>query len=87
MGNPADRQPEKSRRLSETVGSMEARKLRARRRRLRSIWLGFASSGLVGWSVVVPLLLGIGLGVWLDRHYPARHSWTLTLLVAGLGLG
>lgn len=79
----ADSEPSK---LSERIGAKEARKLRARRRR-RSVWLGLAASGLVGWSIVVPLLLGIALGRWLDRNFPANHSWTLSLLVAGLCLG
>jgi ATP synthase protein I len=37
--------------------------------------------------VVVPTLLGAGLGIWLDHRYPNSHSWTLALLVAGLTLG
>ena len=40
--------------------------------------------GLIGWSVVVPTLLGAALGIWLDKHHPGKHSWTLALLVAGL---
>ena len=43
--------------------------------------------GLVGWSVVVPTLLGAALGNWLDGHYAAGHSWTLALLMAGLVIG
>ena len=43
--------------------------------------------GLVGWSVVVPTLLGAALGVWLDTHHPGQHAWTLALLVAGLAIG
>lgn len=43
--------------------------------------------GIVGWSVVVPTLLGAALGLWLDRHYPGGRSWTLALLAAGLVLG
>ena len=43
--------------------------------------------GLIGWSVVVPTLLGAGLGVWLDEHHPGKHAWTLALLMAGLALG
>jgi len=39
--------------------------------------------GLIGWSVAIPTLLGAALGLWLDRHYPGRHAWTLALLVAG----
>jgi ATP synthase protein I len=43
--------------------------------------------GLVGWSVVVPTLLGAALGMWLDARFPVAHSWTLALLVAGLVIG
>jgi ATP synthase protein I len=43
--------------------------------------------GLVGWSVAIPTLLGIALGVWLDREFPAEHSWTLTFLFIGVLLG
>jgi len=43
--------------------------------------------GLIGWSVAIPTLLGAALGLWLDRHYPGRHAWTLALLVAGLAIG
>jgi ATP synthase protein I len=43
--------------------------------------------GLIGWSVVVPTLLGAALGLWLDRRYPGGRSWTLAPLVAGLAIG
>lgn len=51
------------------------------------ILLGFKSFGIIGWSVVVPTLVGALLGMWLDRHYPEPRSWTLMLLVAGIVLG
>ena len=28
--------------------------------------------GLVGWSVVVPTLLGAALGIWLDHRHPGQ---------------
>lgn len=43
--------------------------------------------GMVGWSVVVPTLLGAALGFWLDQKYPQTFSWTLTLLITGLFSG
>lgn len=73
--------------FSRRVGEHESRKLKARRRAIRSVWLGFGMFGLVGWSVAVPTVIGAVLGHWLDKHHPASHSWTLTLLVAGLSLG
>jgi ATP synthase protein I len=42
---------------------------------------------MVGWTVALPTVMGALLGLWLDRHRPSRHSWTLILLVAGLMLG
>jgi ATP synthase protein I len=43
--------------------------------------------GLVGWSVVVPTLVGAALGVWLEQRFAMYHSWRLTLLFAGLDVG
>lgn len=66
---------------------METRKLKAQRRVTQTIWSGLGMMGLVGWSVAVPTVLGAALGIWLDRRYPGIHSWTLTLLIAGLAIG
>ena len=69
------------------IGSKAARKLKARRHANPGVWFGLGMMGLIGWSIVVPTLLGASIGLWLDRHYPGGHSWTLALLVAGLSLG
>jgi ATP synthase protein I len=73
--------------LGRAVDSKMARKLRAQRRGDRSLWFGFGTFGLIGWSVALPTLLGAAAGIWIDKHYPSSHSWTLALLVAGLVLG
>jgi ATP synthase protein I len=73
--------------LGQVVGVKAARKLKAARHATPGIWFGLGMMGLIGWSVVVPTLLGAALGQWLDRHHPAGHSWTLALLVAGLVIG
>ncbi|MGA7750568.1 MAG: AtpZ/AtpI family protein [Gallionella sp.] len=69
------------------VGAKETRKLKAQRKVTRTVWSGLGMMGLVGWSVAVPTLLGAALGIWLDKRYPATHSWTLTLLIIGLVIG
>ncbi len=74
-------------RFSRQVGAQAARKLKARRQAPKSIWFGLGMSGLVGWSVTIPTLLGAALGMWVDRHYPSPYSWTLMLLFAGLIIG
>jgi len=43
--------------------------------------------GLVGWSVAVPAVAAIALGVWIDTRYPSQYSWTLMLLVVGVTIG
>ncbi|MGO8856584.1 MAG: AtpZ/AtpI family protein [Steroidobacteraceae bacterium] len=73
--------------LSQEVGAKAARKLKARRKSAQGVWFGLGMMGLIGWSVVVPTLLGAALGIWLDRHHPGKHAWTLALLVAGLSIG
>jgi ATP synthase protein I len=73
--------------FSQKIGAKAARKLRARRNSAQGVWFGLGMMGLIGWSVVVPTLLGAALGIWLDKHHPGKHSWTLALLVAGLVIG
>lgn len=73
--------------LAEQVGVKAARKLKAQRNATPGVWFGLGLMGVIGWSVVVPTLLGAALGLWLDRRYPGGRSWTLALLVAGLTLG
>lgn len=73
-------------RFRRVVQSRRERKERAQREdRSTLFWVG--TWGLVGWSVAVPTLVGVALGIWLDRTAPARFSWTLTLLLVGLVVG
>jgi ATP synthase protein I len=72
--------------LSQEVGAKAARKLKARRKSAQGVWFGLGMMGLIGWSVVIPTLLGAALGIWLDRYYPGKH-WTLALMMAGLAIG
>ncbi len=78
---------ERDARLADEIGAKADRKLRARRDGAPGVWFGLGMMGLVGWSVVVPTLLGAVLGLWLDARHAGAHSWTLALLVAGLTLG
>ncbi len=73
--------------LCRRIKAKEARKIRARRQQDRSVWFGLGMFGLVGWSVAVPTLIGIALGVWIDLKTASRYSWTLMLLVIGIAVG
>jgi ATP synthase protein I len=73
--------------FSRGVGAKAARKLKAQRNSAQGVWFGLGMMGLIGWAVVVPTLLGAALGIWLDKHHPGSHSWTLMLLIIGLVIG
>jgi ATP synthase protein I len=72
--------------LAEQVGAKADRKIIARKS-TQGVWFGLGMMGLIGWSVVVPTLLGTSLGIWLDQHHPGKHPWTLALMVVGLTIG
>ena len=72
--------------FSREIGANAARKLKARKS-TQGVWFGLGMTGLIGWSVVVPTLAGVALGIWLDKHHSGSHSWTLMLLVIGLAIG
>lgn len=71
----------------EQVERKEQRKLRARGREGRNVFYGLGMFGIIGWSVAIPTLIGLALGIWIDRRWPGEFSWTLTLMAGGLLLG
>jgi ATP synthase protein I len=73
--------------LADQVGAKATRKLKARRSGTPGVWFGLGMMGLIGWSVAVPMLLGAAFGLWLDQRHPGGRSWTLALLMGGLGIG
>ena len=73
--------------FAKQVGTKAQRKLKAQKNLTPGVWFGLGAMGLIGWSVVVPTLLGAMLGMWLDKHHAGEHPWTLALLMAGLVLG
>jgi ATP synthase protein I len=83
---PGDRPDRRREELGRRIAGKEQRKMRARSEDKR-VWYGLGLFGLVGWSVAIPTLLGITLGIWLDKLLQDRISWTLTFLFIGLTVG
>jgi ATP synthase protein I len=73
--------------LERRIARKEQRKLWARRHEKERVWFGLGMFGIIGWSVTIPILLGLALGLWIDATWPSRFSWTLMLLVGGVLLG
>ena len=82
-----EKKNEKEEKFARQMGEKARRKLQTRRNPAPGVWFGLGMMGIIGWSVSVPTLLGAALGIWLDKHRGDTRSWTLALLVAGLGIG
>ena len=79
--------PEVTAEMKKSVASKEALRIKASREKDQSLLLGLSIFGIVGWSVVIPTLIGIAAGIWIDSRWPSRFSWTLMLLFGGLICG
>ena len=86
MPEPQQKLSPEAERMIRQVGAEQDRILRARQRKNGS-WSAIAILGVVGWSVALPTLAGIAIGLWIDNRWPSRFSWTLMLLIGGLVLG
>uniref|UniRef100_A0A7V4DDX6 AtpZ/AtpI family protein n=1 Tax=Candidatus Caldatribacterium californiense TaxID=1454726 RepID=A0A7V4DDX6_9BACT len=52
-----------------------------------NLWRALGEVWDLAWVTVVPMLLGLFLGQYLDRKYPLGFSWTLSLLALGALFG
>jgi ATP synthase protein I len=78
--------PPSAEKMIQRVGVQQTRAERARKN-ARSIWNSIAILGVVGWSVALPTLVGVAIGIWIDHRWPSRISWTVILMFLGLILG
>lgn len=69
------------------IREVASKQRRMERARGKWNWNSIAILGVVGWSVTVPTLIGVAIGLWIDHHWPSRFSWSLMLLLGGLLLG
>lgn len=79
--------PGRSHSMSHHVNKKVALKLHAKHHKHSGVWFGLGLMGVVGWSVALPTLLGIALGIWLDARISDSRAYTLIFLLAGLTLG
>ena len=74
-------------RFAEQVARKERLRLRGLRHKGETVWFGLGMFGIVGWAVAIPTLIGIALGLWIDRTWPSQYSWALMFLIAGVVVG
>ena len=82
MTAPADQDP-----LVERVRLRGARHRRWLRDGEPSVARHLAQIGVLGWIIVVPMLLGVFAGRWLDDRLHSGLFWTAPLLMIGAALG
>lgn len=70
----------------DTIDEKAARKAEARRTP-QTGWFGLGMMGMVGWSVMVPILISIVVGAWLETNVPVGFSWRLVAFAIGVVLG
>lgn len=70
-----------------SVRKKSRRKIEVRSQNRKGLLYGLGMFGLVGWSVTVPTLLLLALGIWIDSNYESPYSWTLMLLILGIMIG
>jgi len=74
-------------RFADKVAKRELLRLKSIRHKDETVWFGLGMFGIVGWSVAIPTLIGIAVGLWIDRTWPSRYSWALMFLIIGVVLG
>lgn len=72
--------------FEKTLGQKISQRLKKSNQQNEFIF-GLSMFGMVGWSVAIPTLIGIAIGIWIDTHFPSPYSWTLMLLILGVILG
>ena len=87
MDEPSKDQTQTKNHLDAAVRTRRERRARWEREGERSLGQNLAMIGMLGWTIVTPMLIGIFAGRWLDRQFNSGIFWTLGLLVAGLALG
>lgn len=78
---------DRANRFGASIREKEDRRLRERQRGERGVWFWLGMFGMVGWSVSIPTLVGLAIGLWADRAWPSGVSFALTGLVLGAILG
>jgi ATP synthase protein I len=69
------------------IGSQERRKMRSAEKKQQSVWFGLGMFGIIGWSVSIPTVVFLALGLWLDSTIESGVSYTLMFIVIGITLG
>ena len=74
-------------RLKREIVKKQTRRIKGKHQKNSGLWYGLGIFGIVGWSVVIPFMFFLVLGILIDIKWPSRISWTITLLLVGIVVG
>jgi ATP synthase protein I len=81
MTRPEDNQ------LIASIRQHTVRRQRAEREGEPSFGRYLAQVGVLGWTIVLPTLIGTFIGRWLDQRLGTGIFWTGPLLIMGVVIG
>ena len=84
---PSQRRRQIADRFANKVAKKETLRIRGLKHKDETVWFGLGMFGIVGWAVALPTLIGIALGLWIDRTWPSQYSWALMFLIIGVVIG
>jgi ATP synthase protein I len=86
-GTVPETEPDEQEPLVKEVRLRDERHQRWLREGDPSVARRLAQIGVLGWVIVVPMLIGVFVGHWLDQKLNAGIFCTAPLLMLGLALG
>jgi len=84
--NDSDEQPGTNHMLK-AIRLREDRSERWKREGERSLWENLSMVGALGWLIIVPTLIGVAVGRWLDRTLDTGVTFTGALIFLGVVAG
>jgi ATP synthase protein I len=73
--------------LAEAARRAAEREEEIRRNPEPSLGARLGQIGILGWTIVLPALMGLALGRWLDQKFASGVFYSAPLVMLGAGLG
>jgi ATP synthase protein I len=80
-------QNHENKKLHEAVHLRQKRSEQWRREGERPVWQNLSMIGALGWLIIVPTLLGVFVGRWLDGLFDTGIFFSGALIFLGISLG
>jgi ATP synthase protein I len=78
---------EERERMQHAIRLRQTRQETSKREGERPLWKNLSMVGALGWLIVVPVLIGVFTGRWLDAHFDTDVTFSSALTFVGACLG